>query len=171
MIERYVVGEHAPQTVDDGRESDGLGRVAVAVHLVAGALEVEGGRAGVVRVHVDAQVERRSVVHALDGLEVSATVGARHHIEHELAHALLGRVLNVAHVGEHDAQRVLVDELRDEVDALLVGRYLRLQVRQVVAEVACAATVRILARRLQCLHNLCTFIKTTLEETGNVEFC
>jgi len=43
LVEWYIVPNHAPQTVDDGRQSDGPGGVTVPIHLVASASEVKEG--------------------------------------------------------------------------------------------------------------------------------
>mmetsp|Transcript_8468 Transcript_8468/g.28070 ORF Transcript_8468/g.28070 Transcript_8468/m.28070 type:complete len:302 (+) Transcript_8468:937-1842(+) len=59
----------------------------------------------------------------------------RGRLEH-IAHRHLGVVLDVLHVRPDDREGVLVDELVDERDAALVGRHLRLEVGEVVLNLA-----------------------------------
>ena len=41
LVQRYGVFDHAPQTVDDGGESNGARRVTIAVHLGPSTREIE----------------------------------------------------------------------------------------------------------------------------------
>ena len=41
LVQRYIVFDHAPQTVDDGRESDSARCITVAVHFRTSSREIK----------------------------------------------------------------------------------------------------------------------------------
>ena len=56
-----------------------------------------------------------------------------------MAHGFLGIGLNVPHVRLHHVQRVVVHHLQQKVNAALVGRDLRFEVREIVGKQSCPA--------------------------------
>mmetsp|Transcript_19855 Transcript_19855/g.51807 ORF Transcript_19855/g.51807 Transcript_19855/m.51807 type:complete len:618 (-) Transcript_19855:431-2284(-) len=143
LVQRDVARDHAAEAVDDGGEGDGGRRVAVAVHLRAGPGEVEHGCLPR-PVDRDPQHDGRAVVHLV--LRIHAAHLRHAHLQRKVAehlpHSRLRVVLNVGHVGLHHAQAVLLNEVAHQLDALGVGRHLRLEIRQVVLQVARARVAR-----------------------------
>jgi hypothetical protein len=127
-VERDGVVDQRAEDVEHRRGGDGTRGVEVAVELRAGAGEVDHRAAGRGihahrHLHLRAVVQRqreRAVLQLRDGA----------------AHAFLGVVLHVAHVGGHGGVAVLGHQRLQFAHALLVGGDLRAQVGQVLLRVA-----------------------------------
>mmetsp|Transcript_28908 Transcript_28908/g.94113 ORF Transcript_28908/g.94113 Transcript_28908/m.94113 type:complete len:805 (-) Transcript_28908:45-2459(-) len=144
LVERNVLPRQAPQHVDDRREGDGRGGVGVAQHLRPSAREVHHGAAGA-SVDGHGELDGRPVVHEVGGADrahlwQAHALGEAH--KHG-THGLLCIGLNVPHVRLHHLQPVLLDQLAHQRDALAVGSRLRLEVRDVVANVPRARAARV----------------------------
>lgn len=138
LVERDVVGDETTEAVDDGAVGDCLRSVDVAVYLRSCAVKVEF-RTALVWIDGDAKADRRAVVHVVDCLEGFAAEPGMH-VAEEVADTELSILLDVQHVELDRCLAVLGNEALDERDALLVGRDLRAQVIDVVAQRACTAT-------------------------------
>uniref|UniRef100_A0A182IL16 Secreted protein n=1 Tax=Anopheles atroparvus TaxID=41427 RepID=A0A182IL16_ANOAO len=144
LVERHVVAHHTAQAVDQGRKGDGTRGVAVTGHFGSGAGEIAHRRAAL-RVDAHRQPDRRAVVHVLLGFEHRAAGAGQRVACDRLQHVAHGQLrvrLHMAHVGLHHRQAVRVDQLRHQLDALLVGGDLGAQIGQVVGEVARAGGAR-----------------------------
>ena len=98
-------------------------------------------------VNVDAQRNGRAIVqvvgaaqHRLARLLNGLGTGLFQH----LAHGVLGVLLDVLHVGLDDIHAHFIHKVRHKGNAALVGRNLRLEIREVVRQLSCAAAPRVL---------------------------
>ena len=124
--------DEAAQTVQNGRVRDCLWRIEIAVHLRRCASEVE--RVLLIGdIQVNLELDGGAVVHDVlaDKLGLAKVLGDG------LQHVLDGGssvVLDRVHVLDHGAQGVLADQLLDQLDTLIVGGDLGLQVTHVVTQ-------------------------------------
>ena len=140
-IERDIDPAEAAEDVEHRSHAHGRRRVEIAVHLAGRAREVEHRPA---RVLVDGDIHRNPP--ALVGLDLEAAGPER--VQHP-AHALLGIVAHMAHIGLDGIQPEMRHHLVQLLHALLVGGDLGAEVGEVLGRVA-----RRVARPLQHRQHL-----------------
>ena len=127
-VEGDIVVDHEAEDVEHGRHAHRRGRVEVVGLLGRGAGEIDGRLAPPV-VHLDGHAHLGAEIRLHDEAAVLEFV-------QDAAHAFLGVVLDVRHVGVHHVEPEVRHHLAEFLHALLVGGDLRLQIGQVVVEVA-----------------------------------
>ena len=127
-VYRDVVVDHHPEHVEHGGARDRLGRVEVRRLLRRRAGEIDR-RFAPGLVDADPDLDDRALVGDARRLAV------RQPVDHA-AHAFVGVVLHVTHIGLDDAKREHLDHAPELARALLVGRDLGLEVVDVLQRVA-----------------------------------
>ena len=127
-VQRNVGIHQAAEDIEQGRHGDRLRRVVIAFVLRAGAGEVDGRGA---RGAVDGDCHRdfRAVVHLV------GEGAALQRIDHA-AHALLGIILHMAHIGAHHIEAVLRHHAAQLLRAFFISGDLRLEVGHILRRVA-----------------------------------
>ena len=120
--------DHDAEAVEHGGAGHRLGGVEVGLLLRAGAGEIDR-RLALLAVDGDLHPDRRALV----GLDRELGIVQR---VDDAADALGGVVLDVAHIGADHVEAEMRDHLPELLDALLVGGDLRLEVGDVLRDVA-----------------------------------
>lgn len=129
LVQVDLLIDHRPQCVDNRRVDQAGWRVAVAVRLQVGPREVKVG-ASCFAVNAHFEMDLCAIVKIVDCPEwLAAFFGD--HLE-IVARCHLGGLLDGRHVALDDARAVFGEQSLDQQRAALVGRNLRLEVRQVV---------------------------------------
>ncbi|KAF3801852.1 hypothetical protein GCG54_00015074 [Colletotrichum gloeosporioides] len=161
LVERDLRRDEPAQAVDDSGVGDCDRGVGVAEDLRAGAGEVEGR--GAVGGDGDLERDGGAVVHVVDGEEgLGAELGEGG--LHELAHGVLGRVLDCVHVAVDGGEAVFGDEGLDQGDALGVGGDLGLEIREVVLQSAGAGAAVVLGGLLEQQATDFVFVEAALTD-------
>ena len=134
LVQWDVAAHQCSKNIKNDRSADGEGGIIVAFVLGAGAGKIHRGAA---RRPVDADLDpdQLALVHRIGHLAVAHPVD-------DPAHAFLGVVLHMAHIGRDDCGAVSGADLQEFALARLVGRDLRLQVGHVLIGVAAGIAAR-----------------------------
>jgi len=133
LIQRYIVGNHASEAVNNGREGDGPWGVAVAPNLPTSASEIKDG-APLLSVDGDSQFDGGAVVQEVFSSEDAggALLVVPGHLLQHVSHGQLCIVLDVRHVGLHHIQTVAVDQLEHQLNSLNKYLYIRIGAKKMI---------------------------------------
>ena len=134
LVQRDIRPHQRAENIQHHRPADRQRRVVIARVLRRGAGEIDH-RLACRLIDAHLHPDLRPVVHRIAEFAVLQPP------DHP-AHAFLGIVLHVAHIGQHHLQPVGVDHLQDLAPPGLVGRHLRLQIGHVLGHVAAGIAPR-----------------------------
>ena len=127
-IHRNIILHHHTKHIEHRRAGDGFGGVEIGRLLRRGAGEVNGGLA-LLPIDCDFHLDKGALIHLVRKCAVIQAFN-------QAGHTFSRIILHMAHIGLHGGQPKFIDDLAQLLHALFIGGDLRLQIIDILHNIA-----------------------------------